>query len=415
MALKEIFLLRKRENRLFLILITWLLIGIVSLELFSLVDFPIIGIIIFIPFLGFTLFLYFVSLFKKNIKEYSTKAIVGLFIVSLASMPVFIIMLVILFVFSILSYLILTSSFILYACYKSGYSRDRDIYINKKHVGFWRGLEFFGGIIISILLLIGFIRLTFEIGSFVPLSGFIFEPDLAIIAAYVAVIIVICLLSLIAFLYALKSKVNAWMGVYFIFISVYAFYLVFKMLRIETGSSSVAMTLLSIVMDIGIILYSVSGLLGTQTEVLHKKFKLKQESVFLWLLFSKAAYEFAINFPYIELFGEPEQGILLYVVKIGTNLSTYMNLIVYALFLILIILYGIFGMAKYGKRTTEWGNIRGGEVVDTLKLDDQEERKPIESDVFMDEEILAATARLTKKKKRSKKKKKKRRKRMLEN
>ena len=61
--------LGEEENRVFLILLVWLLIAYACMIIFTLLGTPIVGIMIYYPLLGFTLFLWFISALNNIIKE----------------------------------------------------------------------------------------------------------------------------------------------------------------------------------------------------------------------------------------------------------------------------------------------------------------------------------------------------------
>ena len=109
--------------------------------------------------------------------------------------------------------------------------------------------------------------------------------------------------------------------------------------------------------DISILIYAVSTLLGSQAEVLAKQLKyFGIDTVFIWLLFSKASYEFVVNFPYDSLLVISKQGMISSIFAPFLNLvhllnadliSLAKNVIVLAFFLLLLILLGFWEIRKY--------------------------------------------------------------------
>ena len=73
MGFKDFKLLGQKEYRIYLVLVIYLLFGFVAMHVSILFGMPIIGIIIYYPFLAYTLLLYLFALFKKDIKKYSRK------------------------------------------------------------------------------------------------------------------------------------------------------------------------------------------------------------------------------------------------------------------------------------------------------------------------------------------------------
>ena len=109
-----------KENRKYLILIILLLIGIAVIQipveytitLFSFeVDlWDLIGVVIFLPFLTFILFLFLLSLgAKKDVKEIASWKVLLTFFVALPLIIIISVILVGFFLFSILSYIFFTS------------------------------------------------------------------------------------------------------------------------------------------------------------------------------------------------------------------------------------------------------------------------------------------------------------------
>ncbi|GAH05847.1 unnamed protein product, partial [marine sediment metagenome] len=86
MGFKDLIELKKRENRLILILVIWLLVG------FTVVQFRTtrnIGIVMFLPLLGILIILFLVSLiFKKDLQKMTFKSIVKY---CLLAIPLFVI------------------------------------------------------------------------------------------------------------------------------------------------------------------------------------------------------------------------------------------------------------------------------------------------------------------------------------
>ncbi|UCC20608.1 MAG: hypothetical protein JSV62_04790 [Promethearchaeota archaeon] len=350
--LKKIFV---KENWRLLILVIWLLIGVAIIQFL-----PIVGIFIFLPFLTFLMFLFLVSLAsRKNVLEYKPWKIILLLILSLPVLLLLSIILIALFAFSIISYFFFTSWFIIYACYLVGRGIDKRLHKYPKYRPFIRTLIFFGGLTGSIMLLYLFIigptLLDFSTISTV-------EVPLFLTIAYIIVGGVIVGLAIFGIVLMFKRIFNAWLGTFFIFI---AFYTLFLIVRIYLGLgdtetsnienvSSIWTTIGMLVVDLLIILYSLSTLMGPNAEMLSKRSKhLGIDTAIIWLIFSKVAYEFIRYFPYslFEQINIPWINALSALDNDIINLAK--NIAVLAFFIILLLVIGIYEIRKYNKEQKE--------------------------------------------------------------
>ena len=338
-------LYREKENKLYLILLIYLLIGYTALRILTLMNLALIGAIIYFPILGFTSFFWFLSLFNRKITEYSTSKIILLLILDCLLMIIMLVVIVAIIVISIFSYIFFTSLFLLYGCYKMSKEVDERIYY-KHGAWIWRGLEFWGGLALSLL----FIYLSY-LGTFEAMT-MTSAPEILNIA-YIAVIIAIIGLAIYGLIQSFGKKFNAWLGTYFILITIYTVYLVLKVflgLTGGTGESSSIFTVVGLlILDLFILLYSISSIIGKQGEFLAERFKrFKQETLILWLIFSKAAWEFAVYFPYGTLGIVQALGIPGYT-QLGTIVVTVTNIMVLIIFIILIVVFGYIGIQGYGE------------------------------------------------------------------
>jgi hypothetical protein len=106
--------------------------------------------------------------------------------------------------------------------------------------------------------------------------------------------------------------------------------------------------------DFAIILYSVATLMGSQAELLMKRLNRKRigiDTIVLWLVFSKVAYEFARNFPFSQL--EPLiqwfPNIFLLTWLNSDWVNFIKNLLVLAFFLLTLFILGFYEFSKYFK------------------------------------------------------------------
>jgi hypothetical protein len=340
-SIENIKKLGLKENRLFLVLVIWLLIGDIVIQ-FS----PIIGIIIFLPFLTFLLFLYFFTLvLKKDLRGYPIWKAVVYFIISLPIMVILALILVILFLASIISYIFFTSWFILFGAYLVSKRLDENMHKSKVKT-LSRGIEYFGGILLAFFLLGGFLGGTVILGMYID-----FKANIFFLFVFIIVTVIILILLIVSTGYFFRKTFNAWLGPFLIVVALYTFFLALKIflgLSSSGGSSSVYIQIALLVFDIGIIVYSISTILGSQAELLADKLKyFTISNILVWLIFSKAAYEFAVNFPYKDILGLPIPYID-YIVGIGSNLTLIRNIAVMGFFVLLLLFLGIYEIIKYG-------------------------------------------------------------------
>ena len=353
--LENISKLKEKENKIFLFLLIWFLIAFTVMQISIYLNYAIIGIFFYFPLLGFTLFLWFISFSNVKIREYSYPKLLLLILLEFLLVIVFVILTVIFMIVSIFSYVFFTSFFSLYGCYQMGKELDERLYYRKLS-WLWRGLEFFGGLVLSVLLLLVFLFATWEATRIVGVTEIIS-------VAYIVVIGVIASLTVYMLVSSVKKKFNAWLGTYFLLITFYTFYLVLRIfMGIASDSGTTSSTTAStsddlaasgifvalLLLDIFILIYSISCILGSQGEILAEKLPhFKQETLLLWLIFSKISWEYAANFPYGTLGIVQEIGIQ-EVQILGMLLRVVVSVIVLIIFIVLIIVFGVKGIRKYG-------------------------------------------------------------------
>ncbi|MFX0003496.1 MAG: hypothetical protein ACFE9C_02800 [Candidatus Hodarchaeota archaeon] len=361
--LKRIF---KKENWRLSVLVLWLLVGVIIIQFL-----PIVGIIIFLPYLTFLMFLFLLSLAtRKNIMEYPTWKIVLLLVVSLPLLLLLAIILIVLFAVSIISYFFFTSWFILYACYLTGVGLDKKLHKSSKSRTFIRTIIFFGGIVGSIALLYLFI-IGPNLFDFSLISTI--EVPLFLNLAYVIVGCVIIGLAIYGIVILFKRVFNAWLGTFFILVAGYSLFLVVKIyLGLDDGgglntAQSVWTTIGMLIIDLAIILYSLSTLLGKNAEFLAKRFKrIGIDTAIIWLIFSKVAYEFIRFFPYsiFEAINIPLIQTLSALNNDDINLAK--NVAVLGFFIVLLLMIGIYEIRKYTRKQKELKKEVHGEVKEII-------------------------------------------------
>jgi hypothetical protein len=361
-----------KENRKYLILVIWLLVNITIIQIpfqFSIqilgsqIDlFDLIGVVIYIPFLTFLVFIFLYSLFaKKDVKEVAAWKIFLALFLSLPLMFFLIPIMVGLFLFSILSYVFFTSWFILYGAYLTSKRLD-DSFKRRVHSSFYRSIEFVGGSIFSLLLLALYFSESQGIGA---LIGFTFTPTVYDTLNLVVLVVgfIIIAFILVGVIYIFKKIFNAWLGMFSLSVVIYTFFLLVKIffaIRSIGGESTSIATQF-------IILYAISTLMGSQAELLSKRLRFKRigvDSILIWLVFSKVAYEFIHNYPYnlFRGFG--------FATTINLLNNSIVNLVknwgVLLFFLILLISLGFVEIKKYILNEREFKEKVDKEVKDLL-------------------------------------------------
>jgi hypothetical protein len=336
------------------VILIWLLVGV------AIIPFPdplvsLIGILIFLPFLVFLMFLFLLSLVaKKDIFEFPTWKIILFLVISLPIMLLISIILVVLFAISIISYFFFTSWFILYGCYLIGKKIDTKLNKPSKAKSFLRGIIFFGGLIGAILLLYVFIIAPTLFDFSVILETPIAFPWY-LNGVYILVGAVLVGLAIMCIIYMFKKVFPSWFGVFALLITFYTLFLVLKIYLgiVDTKPDEIGSIwayIGMIIPDLLIIFYSLSTLMGSQAELLSQRFKrFKLDTVIIWLILSKVAYEFIHFFPYevFSAFDYPWLNALSEIDNDTINLGK--NIAVLLFFLVLILIIGIYEIVKYAK------------------------------------------------------------------
>ncbi|MBN1803553.1 MAG: hypothetical protein JW891_18730 [Candidatus Lokiarchaeota archaeon] len=355
--------LLEKRNRRYLVLVAWLIAGIITINFL-----PIVGIIIFLPFLAFVMFLFLLSVFsKKDIRDIAHWKVFLLLLASLPLMLIISVFLLALFAFSIISYMFMTSWFILYGLILTSKKIDSNLK-ERKGKKFTRTIEFLGGLAFSLVLLV-----LFYFAPVIDVQKIIFKNEVPyylgiyLTVAYIIVGAAIIGIGVLCFYYVFKKSFNAWYGIFVVLAAGYTFYLVLKIFLAitspESGSERSLLTEIALLIaDVFIIVYAISTLLGKQAEILASKFKrFGLDTAFIWLLFSKASYEFVVNFPYgdiynlsIEIFGTSASiltffgSILNYLNEDYITLAK--NIAVLFFFLALFVLLGLWEIRKYNRK-----------------------------------------------------------------
>ena len=340
MGFKDLKKLGRTENRLFLVLVLWLLIAysLFSFKLPGIFELdPLWGIVLFTPLLGLCLVLGLTAIFThKEIRKVTPKWLLIYCVIGFLIILLFTVLTLILAVLGIFLFIFITALFTLWSCYENGVSWDEKIYkwpSPLNHIARW--LQF-----IILPLLAGFIIL------FAALAGTIWaviSPEIAYLYAIVGwgIVLVCGFLWGLAFFFILFGKLNSWIGVFFIWVGIYTWYLMFKAflsLSLESGTStsSIGGNLMILIQvglyffDLLLVLSVIGNLIGTRSEKLSKKLHMKSETLFIGLIFGKAAFEFVDILP-------------------GTDVGTLKAILTFVLFFPLVFITGLFGLFNYFK------------------------------------------------------------------
>ena len=391
-----------KENRKYLILVIWLLVNITIIQLpfeYSIQFFAVnidlldlIGVVTYIPFLTFLVFTFLYSLVaKKDVKEIPAWKVLITFFLTLPLMFFLIPIMVGIFLFSLFSYVFFTSWFILYGAYLSSKRLD-DSLKRRVHSSFYRAVQFFGGSILSIVLLVAYVLGSQTIGDMIGLTftqGVYDTLNYAVIFIGIFVIIFI----VVGIIFMFKRIFNAWLGMFSLSVVIFTFYLLIKIflaLRSTGGvETSIATQFIMLTVDFFILLYSISTLMGSQADLLSKSIGIKRigvDSILIWLVFSKVAYEFIHNYPF-SLFSE-----FAYIDAIDLLNESVINLLknigVLLFFLIILVALGYHQIKKYNLNERQFKDKVDQEVKDLLSPVEfvEQVKEPLHAPETLDEQ-----------------------------
>jgi len=357
MGLKDLKFLTNKKYRIFLILIIWFVVGFIFIQYGIAIQIPntlivINGVLIFYPLLILCLALFLAALiFRADLIDPSKVTLIKILILIALLVLVSIYFGVyflteaayFLFVISIFSYVFLTSVFIMLSCYEKGVKLDDKIRKSpKKNLRFiLRLFLFLGGLLIAIASVYFVISLGGGTGN---MSSEISDKYLSYIVESLPYLLIYIYIgfAILTIIIAFFGKFNAWLGIFFLITSIYAMTMLIDIFQTTGGGDETAgaiITIISFSVDLFIMIFTMSGLLGDKADWIEEKLKIvKSEAIIVWLIFSKAAYEFAIfTLAETELF--------------GTQVSILQSLGAFLLFLPLLVLFAIFGIRNYLKKT----------------------------------------------------------------
>jgi Ca2+/Na+ antiporter len=222
----------------------------------------------------------------------------------------------------------------MYGCYDAAVDLDDkmlEMEGAKKPILRW-GL-FLGTTLISLVIMV--ILLNIAVNQWGRTTG---EIQFSFDRMVIFMIVLMLFLLVVGILFLFRGKLNAWLGVFFLLCTIYYLYLMISTYSLLTSGGdttySIGQQIALYIFDVILIIYTTATLIGTKTEVLSEKFKfIKPDGILMWLIFSKASYEFAVG-------GFSE----------SMNVSALNAIVGIVLFTILFFIAGLYGIISYGKR-----------------------------------------------------------------
>ncbi len=391
-----------KENRKYLILVIWLLVNIIIIQLpfeFTIQIFAInidlldlIGVVTYLPFLSFLAFIFLYSLIaKEDVKEVASWKVLLTFFLTLPILVIIIPIMVGIFLFSLFSYVFFTSWFILYGAYLSSKRLDNSLK-RRVHSSFYRVIQFFGGSILSIVLLTAYVLGSQSIGALIGLTFTQAVYDtLNYVVIFIGIIVIIFIIVGIVFMF--KRIFNAWLGMFSLSVVIYTFYLLIKIFlairSIGGAESSITTQIIMLVVDLLILLYSISTLMGSQAELLSKNIGIKRigvDSVLIWLVFSKVAYEFIRNYPFNLFSGFVYNDYINFLDEAIINFLKNIGVLLF--FLIILVALGFHQIKKYNLNEKKFKDKVNHEVKDLLSPVEfvEQMKEPLHTTESLDEQ-----------------------------
>lgn len=340
--LDDIKILTEKEYRPFLYVVIWFLI---TFTICTFVAYYWEGILLlYIPLLYFCLILFLVSfLFEKDLKEdfsfrKDIKEVLFVLVITVVVSIVAFFLVFLLFLISIFSYILITSVFLSYNIYKRAIKIDDKLYKWPFPFNFIsRTVVLVGGFFIAMFLLLIFLfaGTAWALGSSKVPNEFGVIP-------IILIIVLLCMMLLSIAFFFLRGRYNAWMGIYYVWVGIYALYLMLKAFIKVGGDSGTEMTPLPVqiilyIFDVFLILVTIGSIIGKKAEVISSGFeklpllhRIKPDAIIIWLIFSKASYEFANGFR-------------------DTDFGAIKAIVMFALYVPMVALFCLYGMYSYGK------------------------------------------------------------------
>ncbi|MFX1365683.1 MAG: hypothetical protein ACFFCE_16275 [Promethearchaeota archaeon] len=219
---------------------------------------------------------------------------------------------------------------------------------------FLRTIIFIGGLAGSLALLFLFIITPRLVDlSVITETPIVFPWYLNLV--YIIVGGILIGLAIIVIVYNFKKIFNGWFGIFALLVTFYTLFLALKIYLgiVDTeprAIGSIWAYIAVIVPDMFIIFYSLSTLMGSQAEMLSKRVKrFGLDTIIVWLILSKVAYEFIHYFPY-DLLNEVPIPWIQWFARIDNDMVNLIkDIAVLGFFILLLLIIGIYEIRKYSK------------------------------------------------------------------
>ncbi|MFX0140209.1 MAG: zinc-ribbon domain-containing protein [Candidatus Hodarchaeota archaeon] len=298
MGFKNLKILLEKENRAYLILAIWLLVGY---TVFEFITYGFFGMVVLL-LLVITCFLYFLlTLISKQ--KLSQKPILFLLICALISYPVALLLLFlgfvgivilgIFFMIGVVFWIFSTALFTMQNCYNKTIEWDNKIknWVTPVNYIIRIGL-FLVGAYISLVILAQFTRFALYL---------INEPshyyELIIMFVYLSMWFTVIILFLVGLFAIFFKRINLWLGLFFIFIVVYAISIMIDVIQWEMAGSAnyVPLQIGQYFYKLYLLLSSISLLISKRFDNISKKIKIRPETIIILLLFSLGMFELGMG------------------------------------------------------------------------------------------------------------------------
>jgi hypothetical protein len=176
---------------------------------------------------------------------------------------------------------------------------------------------------------------------------------------------------IVGIVFMFKRIFNAWLGMFSLSVVIYTLYLLIKIFlairSIGGVESSIATQTIMLIVDLLILIYSISTLMGSQAELLSKRIGIKRigvDSVLIWLVFSKVAYEFIRNYPFKLFSGFVGNEYVNFLDEAIINFVKNIGVLIF--FLIILVTLGFHQIKKYNINEKKFKDKVDQEVKDLL-------------------------------------------------
>ncbi|MFX1337363.1 MAG: hypothetical protein ACFFDK_01995 [Promethearchaeota archaeon] len=333
MGIKDLKILFEKEKRVYLILAIWLIIGY---TIFQFSPSSLLAIFLFLPLLLTCLIYFIISLILKDkIQEYSWKVFLIALIIAILLRIFLVATLIGSLIIVFIAIIGLNLFFFITTIFTSKDWYDRTIKWDEKVQNWPKPVNilvriglFFGGAIIASFGLFLFATLALNV------KDTSYNYQLVITSVLFDMMVVIWLLFIIGIISVFFGRINYWLGIFFIFITILAINIIISVVIFEFGPSSVFLPFLIIqyLINLYLLLGSIAIIFGEQSKIIAKKLRIfTSESMIVFLIFTMASMEYCAG--------------------IAKEIVSEIQLVVTALAIpILIFIFAIYGIYTYNKK-----------------------------------------------------------------